>query len=335
MQKQALFFTPVDEHIVRCELCPHFCQIRNQHTGDCRTRCNSGGVLISENYGRLTAVHSDPIEKKPLYHFYPGSEILSAGSFGCNLHCSFCQNHDISQVSAQQVSSKFYTPEEITKLALNIQGNIGLAYTYNEPTVFYEFMIETAELIRKAGKKNVMVSNGFINPEPLERLTDIIDGFNIDLKFFSAELYRKICGGKLESILSALKKIRSSGKHLEITHLLVPGLNDDAERFKQMIAWIEAELGEESILHLSRYYPQFHCASPPTPESKLVDFYHIATEKLKYVYLGNINVPGKGDTLCASCGKTVIRRSGYFADAAGLDKNGHCRHCNHKIALMQ
>jgi pyruvate formate lyase activating enzyme len=333
MQKQALFYTSEENGWVRCGLCPQSCRIAPGKSGICKVRKNAEGQLIAENFGKLVAMNVDPIEKKPLYHFYPGRPVLSIGSAGCNLHCSFCQNHDISQVSIQELRSNEYVSDDIVQKALQIANNIGIAYTYNEPTVFFEFMHETALACRNAGMKNLVISNGFINTEPLNILTDMIDAFNIDLKFFSEDTYARIAGGSLEPVLNSLKQIRASGKHLEITHLLVTGLNDRESEFKEMVDWIAGELGENTMLHISRYFPRHRYSSPPTPESKLIDFYELASEKLRYVYLGNISTPGTSDTYCPSCHKSVIRREGYKVDASGIDDHNACKYCGMHISL--
>jgi len=334
MKHEASFYKKAENFSVYCELCPHNCHLKSGESGKCKVRENKNGILIANNYGRISARNLDPIEKKPLYHFFPGSKIFSIGSIGCNFSCSFCQNHDISQSSINKINTQCISPEVVAEKAANLLSNTGIAYTYNEPTVFFEFMYDTAILAKEKGLKNVVVSNGFINSEPLEKLIDVIDCFNIDLKSFSADFYHKISGGKIDPILKNLKKISLSGKHLEITHLLITGLNDQVVEFQKLIDWISIELGQETILHISRYFPKFKYDSPPTPENKLIEFYEVAKHKLNYTYLGNINLPMGTDTNCPNCGKMVIKRQGYSVNVDGLNIKGDCKNCGYKIAVQ-
>ena len=223
---EASHYIRTDGQKVQCRLCPHNCTIQDGKEGICKMRKNEDGILMSENYGKLTAIHLDPIEKKPLYHFMPGSYVLSVGSVGCNLQCVFCQNCEISQSSIDQYPGlKTYDAEELLQLAIQTSGNIGLAYTYNEPTVFYEFMLKTAMLAGKQNLKNVVVSNGYISEKPLQYLLDYADAFNIDLKAFDQSFYAKYAHASLEPVKNSLVQIRKAGKHLEITNLRIPGLN--------------------------------------------------------------------------------------------------------------
>jgi len=286
---EAKYYIKLGDGSVECVLCPHKCFINKGKTGLCGVRRNVDGVLISENYGKLCSIHLDPIEKKPLYHFKPSRPILSLGSVGCNLNCQFCQNWHIARATVASYSKlDTYTPKQIAELAIQNSNNIGIAYTYNEPTIWFEFMLDCAKLVKQAGKDNVMVSNGFIMPEPLNEILPYIDAFNIDLKAFTDEFYRKQTFSKRSPVLEVLKIIKKSGKHLEITNLVIPSLNDDAEKFGEMVDWIEAELGNDTVLHISRYFPNYKMNKPITPAAKLTEFYTIAKQKLKYVYMGNI-----------------------------------------------
>ncbi len=272
-----------------CLLCPHQCIIPDGATGICRVRHNKGGIIYSLTYGKISALHSDPIEKKPLYHFFPGSQILSAGSVGCNFRCSFCQNCEISQSALSEYPYiKNLTPAGLAELASVTPSNLGLAYTYNEPIVNYEFVIETARHITEKGLKNVMVTNGYINEEPLHELLRYTDAWNVDLKGFSDDFYREYTGGKLTPVLHTLKTIREENKHLEITTLIIPGLNDDERTFNDMTVWIASELGKETVLHLSRYFPRYKMNIASTPLKTLENLQSIALQKLRHVYLGNI-----------------------------------------------
>jgi pyruvate formate lyase activating enzyme len=328
---EALFYELVNDS-VRCMLCPHNCLIKNEHTGICLVRRNKDGTLLAETYGNLSAINFDPIEKKPLYHFYPGKIILSLGSVGCNMKCKCCQNWNISQVSAADFSfGDSFEPQEIVNLASSRNHNIGVAYTYNEPTVWFEYMIDIARLIRLKGMKNVMVSNGYIHEAPLKELLQYMDAFNIDLKAFTEEFYKKITGASLQPVLNSLKTIKQYGKHLEITSLIIPTLNDDPDKFRDMTKWINSELGSNTVLHLSRYHPMYKLNIESTPEITLEKLYTIAREKLNYVYVGNINIHDYQDTKCSHCGERVISRYGYHIEIKALSENGLCVRCGNHI----
>lgn len=328
---EALFYEYIEEK-VRCLLCPHQCSIPNGETGICRVRRHEAGKLMAETWGNLSALNVDPIEKKPLYHFYPGKMILSLGSVGCNMKCRCCQNWQISQASAAGYPfARALKPVEIIKLATMRENNIGIAYTYNEPTIWFEYMHDIARLVRFEGLKNVMVSNGYINEDPLVELMRYMDAFNIDLKGFSEDFYRRFTGARLSPVLHALKLIRRAGKHLELTNLIIPGRNDDPGEFRAMISWIAEELGRHTVLHLSRYHPAYQLNLPPTPSEALQILYDIAREQLSYVYVGNIQIKDLQDTCCASCGTVLIRRTGYQVELKSLSKEGRCSSCGQTV----
>jgi pyruvate formate lyase activating enzyme len=329
---KAIYFTR-ENNKVRCQLCPHQCLIAEGKTGICRVRKNSNGVLIAENYGKLSTIHLDPIEKKPLYHFYPGSYILSVGSVGCNMQCRFCQNCEISQASVDGYKwLKEYTVSQLVNEAKFTKGNIGIAFTYNEPTVFYEYMLETAKATHELGLKNVMITNGFINPEPLNELLPYIDAFNVDLKAFSDDFYQKQTHSQLAPVKQILIQISNASKHFEITNLIIPGLNDADNEFETLVDWIYNELGAKTMLHLSKYFPRYQMAQPSTPDDLLLRFFEKACRRLDYVYLGNTGsqLPGH-DTECPKCKITVIRRNGYIIDTSGVTVNGNCVNCTEHI----
>ena len=329
--KEASFYKTFNDEVI-CSLCPHHCHIADGKMGICRVRKNTGGKLRSESYGQICSLNFDPIEKKPLYHFFPGSIIFSAGSLGCNLHCRFCQNWEISQTGIEEFGNlRSSTPQELISRAISREGNIGIAYTYNEPTVWYEFMMETAEFAQKERLKNVMVTNGYINPYPLEALFPVMDAFSVDLKAFSDGFYRTITASRLAPVLNALKMIRKSGRHLEITNLVITDTNDDELEFTEMINWIEGELGKETVLHISRYFPMFKMSNEPTSEKKLKEFYDIACSKLDYVYLGNLRSGLGQNTFCPGCKTEVIERIGYDTRIIGLDEEGKCRNCGQPV----
>jgi len=327
--REALFYTKLDNNKVECTLCPWNCILSSDQTGNCKVRKNEDGKLISTVYNRVAALGVDPIEKKPLYHFHPGKNILSIGEVGCNLHCNFCQNHRISQCYASEFAG-FHdiTSEKIVYEALKTYNNIGIAYTYNEPFTFYEFMLNTAKLAHKSGLKNVVVSNGYVNPEPLKKVLPFLDAFNIDLKAFSNEFYEKQTKGKLEPVLQSLKSIAKSDAHLEVTNLVIPGLNDDVKEFEEMVKWIKLELGASVPLHLSRYFPQHKSNLPPTSLQTLESFYEIAGRHLQYVYLGNVGDTKRSSTFCSNCGLVLIERKRYQIKTENISKSKECINCN-------
>jgi pyruvate formate lyase activating enzyme len=328
---EARFYDLLDEKLI-CQLCPHHCRIPEGKTGKCQVRRNINGKLVAETWGHLSAVHFDPVEKKPLYHYNPGKIILSLGSVGCNMKCTCCQNWHISQSPASGYPyDRSMSPAEIARLASTQHENIGVAYTYNEPTVWYEYMLDIARLIRFDGRKNVMVSNGFICEPPLRELMDYMDAFNIDLKGFSGDFYRKFAGAQLKPVLENLIRIRKAGKHLEITTLIIPGLNDDPKTFREMTGWIAKELGEETVLHLSRYHPAYQLNISATPLRTLEDLHNVARERLAYVYVGNVQIGEYQNTFCSRCHQTVIRRNGYHVEIKSLTAQGACAACGNPV----
>jgi pyruvate formate lyase activating enzyme len=333
--KEALYYEKIHENKVRCELCPHRCVISPGHRGICGVRENRDGRMATLNYRLLSSVTVDPIEKKPLYHFFPGSRILSIGSFGCNLQCKFCQNHEISQVPAgSTLRGNKMEPAAIVTQAAKTPQNIGVAYTYNEPVISYETVLETARLVQRKGLKNVMVTNGYINPNPLDELLPFIDAFNVDLKANDEHFYHRYTASRLAPVKETLVSVRRAGKHLEITNLVIPGLNDDEAHFLDMVQWIAMELGKETPLHLSRYFPRHHFTIPPTPEKTLLRLFEIARYHLDYVYVGNLYTPFGQDTRCPSCHAVLIARAGYNVEVRGLRSEGTCKGCNAKVAVV-
>jgi len=323
----------MDANCVRCQLCPHRCMLEDGKTGICRVRTNRNGILWSDSYGRISSIHSDPVEKKPLYHFFPGRSILSVGSVGCNLHCRFCQNCEISQVSPENATFlRVCSPADLVILACREEDNLGIAFTYNEPVIWSEFVLDVAMETRKHGKKNVLVTNGYINTLPLEELLEWTDAFSVDLKAFDDSFYRKITSSSLKPVLSTLQKIRASGKHLEIVNLLIPGLNDDPVRFEEMVKWIRDELGRETVLHLSAYYPRYLATEPPTPSSTLLVLSDIAHKFLEYIYTGNL--PGEENTtICPGCKSRLVVRKGYHVFFQNTIKDGCCAVCGKLVFL--
>lgn len=333
--KTALYFEKTDDDKVKCTLCPHYCFINEGKTGICKVRRNSNSELFSESYGKVSAIHVDPIEKKPLFHYYPGSNIISVGGIGCNLKCKFCQNWDISQVDPELFKQfKEYSVDDIIDRVLQAPSNLGIAYTYNEPTVWYEYMLDIAKIAQEKNLKNVIVTNGYINEKPLAELLDYMDAFNVDLKSFSDEFYKKITFSTLEPVKRSIKQIKAKGKHLEITNLIIPSLNDNEEKFEELVKWVAAETGPDTPLHLSRYFPAYKLSIPPTPIYTLDKLYDIARKHLNYVYQGNVGHGSKEDTVCHKCGTQVIKRTGYHTEKLAIDDNGNCVNCGNHIVIQ-
>ncbi len=334
LMKEALFYEKTGNGEVTCILCPWNCRLKPGQTGNCKVRENIGGTLFTYVYNKVAAIGVDPIEKKPLYHFHPGMEIFSVGGVGCNLHCTFCQNYQTSQSFAKDFSG-FHeiTSAQLIEKAQKNRHNIGIAYTYNEPFIFYEYMTEIARAAYEKGMKNVVISNGYINPGPLKEILPLIDAFNIDLKSFNDLFYRRQTKGSLKPVLESLKIIAMSGKHLEITNLVIAGLNDD-EQFKSMVKWIAEELGKKTPLHISRYFPHYRLNLPPTPVEKLHQLYNLAKEFLHYVYLGNISDINRSSTYCPGCGALLVERDYYRIKITQQGFKGICRNCNTDINMI-
>lgn len=282
--KQAKFWTRFDNKIVKCELCPNLCVIAPGKKGSCGVRINKDGALFSEIYGEITSLALDPIEKKPLYHYHPGEMILSIGTKGCNFHCGFCQNWNISQNLKAPTESA--TSQYLIDKAKETKS-FGIAYTYNEPFIWYEFVYDTAGLARKNGLKNVLVTNGYVNQKPLDELIGLIDAMNIDIKSVNGDFYKKICGGKLQPVLETARAAKKNC-HVEITNLIIPTLNDKEEDFKSLADWIADNLGIDTPLHFSRYFPCYKFDIPATPATTLKTAEKIAKSRLNHVHLGNI-----------------------------------------------
>jgi pyruvate formate lyase activating enzyme len=311
---------------LQCLLCPHYCKIAKGKTGICGVRKNTGEKIELITYGVISGFSPDPVEKKPLYHFFPGQNILSVGSYGCNMRCDFCQNFNISQKIPESMIPGM-TPETVVKKALAIEKNIGVAFTYNEPVISYEFMRDTAMLAKQEGLYTAMVSNGYVNSEPLCEIIQFTDAFNIDLKAFNNIFYKRLTGADIEPVKSSLKQIANSGRHLEVTTLIIPGHNDDVREMKLQSEWISGELGKNVPLHLSRYFPMFQRNDPATSQETLNRLFEIASESLAYVYMGNTLSDSGQNTVCPDCGTTVTTRSGYKTRLTNLNKTGKCTKC--------
>jgi len=315
-----------EKDYIKCLLCPHNCKIKEGNTGICRVRKNGGDKIELLTYGVLSAYSSDPVEKKPLYHYFPGHNILSVGSYGCNMRCDYCQNYNISQ-NIPDILDKKTTPEELVKNALLTDMNIGIAFTYNEPVIWFEFIKDTSIIAKKEGLFTAMVSNGYVNREPLLELIQFIDAFNIDLKAFNNNFYRKLSNADIQPVKNALKLISKSGKHLEITTLIIPGQNDNKKEMALQSEWIAGELGKDVPLHLSRYFPMFRRNDPSTSQETLMNLFEIASKNLDFVYVGNTVSEYGQTTFCPVCKTSVTERSGYRTRFQNIDKEGKCIKC--------
>jgi len=309
-----------------CRLCPHFCKIAEGRTGICGVRKNTGDRIELTTYGVISGYSYDPVEKKPLYHFFPGSTILSIGSYGCNMRCDFCQNWHISRKDGGGQAPDM-TPERIAGEAVSYPGNIGVAFTYNEPVIWFEFVRDVALKVKEKGLCTVLVSNGFVNPGPLNEIIGFTDAFNIDLKAFNNDFYRRLTGAEIGPVMNSLKQIAKAGRHLEITTLVITGRNDTAEEMSRQAQWIAGELGADTPLHLSRYFPNYKRDDPPTPRETLKILHETASKYLNYVYTGNITSSAWQDTRCRKCGTTVTERTGYATRLFNLDEKGRCIKC--------
>jgi len=316
-----------DGEAVRCALCPHRCRIPPGKAGICGVRENRGGTLYAATYGKIAALAVDPIEKKPLFHFHPGANILSIGSVGCNFRCDFCQNWHLVERKTALEDARI---GELVETAVQ-RGSIGIAYTYNEPLIQFEFVLDCSKAFRKAGMKNVLVTNGFVTPEPLEELLPFVDAMNIDLKSMDPGFYREVCGGELAPVLDT---IRTAAKrtHLELTTLLYTGHNDGAGQVREVIDFVHAT-DPEIPLHFSRYFPQRRATAPSTPPARLEAAWRAAKERLPYAYVGNLRLPGAEDTACPGCRATVVRRAGYATDASGLSGD-RCVSCGTRLRFV-
>jgi len=329
--REAMYYTTQLGNYVQCQLCPNRCVIKEGQRGICEVRENRGGKLYTLVYGNPVAVHIDPIEKKPFNHFLPATSALSLATAGCNLDCAYCQNWTISQARPEEVTSYDLPPEKVVELALE-KGCESIAYTYTEPVIFYEYMLETSKLARAKGIRNVVITNGFINPEPLRELCQYVDAIRVDLKGFTEDFYHEVSQGELRPVLETLKIIQEEGVHLEIINLVVPTLNDGEEEIRQMCQWILENLGPDVPLHFTRFTPMYRLQNlPPTPVETLERAREIAIEEgLHYVYIGNVpGHPGE-NTYCPKCGKLLIKRMGFYVVENHI-VDGKCEYCGEPI----
>ena len=330
--QEARLYEKTDRQGVICNLCAHRCYVPAGRVGICKVRANYGGILYTRVYDRVIAQHVDPIEKKPLFHFLPASRSYSIATVGCNFHCRFCQNWTISQLPREihEIAGKEISPQDIVQLALQSRCDT-IAYTYTEPTIFFELAYDTAQLAVRHGLKNIFVSNGYLTPEALKAIQPYLHAANIDLKGFDDKRYRRMCGARLQPVLDAIRLTKELGIWLEVTTLVIPGHNDSSEELRQIALFLK-DLGAEIPWHLSAFFPGYRMLdTPPTLRATLLRAWRIGREAgLRYVYCGNLYDGSHEDTECFQCGKTLIRRSGFYVEHNDLDR-GCCPSCHTAI----
>ncbi len=330
-RKLSPYFTPMDNQMIHCELCPHGCEVDPGERGLCEVRENINGQYYSLVYANPCAIHIDPIEKKPLYHVLPASRAFSLATAGCNFDCKFCQNWEISQARPEDTYNYRLSPDQVIASALQYKSQV-IASTYVEPVIFIEYMLEIGRLAKSQPLLKVMHSNGFINEKPLEDLCDVLDAACIDLKGFTEGYYQTMTEGSLEPVLNTLKVLKALQVHTEIVNLMVPGKNDDIKQLRAMCRWIYKELGPDIPLHFIRFYPRYKLKSiPPTTVSTLEKARGVATDEgLHFVYVGNVPEHPGGHTYCPDCNKMLIRRIGSRVKVLGLN-DGKCQYCGRAI----
>ncbi len=329
--KLSPYFTSLDGGEIQCELCPKQCRVSKGNRGVCRVRENRDGKCYSLVYANPCAFHLDPIEKNPFFHVLPGSRSLSLATAGCNFTCKFCQTWEISQASPEDVYSYEIPPELVVKRAKQMRAR-SVAYTYVEPVIFYEYLIEIGPVAKREGLLRLIHSNGFINPDPLRKLSEAIDAANIDLKAFTDGFYRELCGGELEPVLETLKMLKREKIHMEITNLIIPTKNEEMSLVREMCLWVKRELGADTPIHFSRFYPLYKLKNlPPTPVSMLEEAREVALSSgLEYVYVGNVPGHEGENTFCPVCKKMIIQRTGFMIGEVHV-KGGKCEYCGKPI----
>lgn len=329
--RKAQYFEKMKDGKVECLLCPHHCMIPASSTGICGIRFNNGGVLTPLAYGYYPAVHMDPVEKKPLNHFMPGSDILSLGSVGCNLRCLHCQNWSLARSRMEKASHGILEIKDLVREA-GKNGSIGVAFTYNEPTINFEYLLQASKALKEKGLKVVLVTNGYLEDAPWKELMEYVDGANIDVKGFTDDFYRDITGGRLDPVLRNVRTAFEMGVHVEIAYLVIPGRNDDGDQTERFIHWVKKDLSPELPIHFNRFHPDHQMMDvPATPAESLMSIRDLARERgIKHVFIGNLAASGVNDTECPSCGKVVIKRDGFFGPKVHL-KDGRCPWCGHGL----
>ncbi|MFH0903865.1 MAG: AmmeMemoRadiSam system radical SAM enzyme [Methanobacteriota archaeon] len=334
MIKEGVLYDELPGGKVKCNVCAHRCTIAEDKTGICRTRKNISGKLHTLIYNTVSSEAVDPIEKKPLYHFLPGTFSYSLGTIGCNFRCLHCQNWNISRVSLEEAYTKEITPEEAIRRAV-ASGSKSISWTYNEPAIWHEYTYDSAVLAKKAGLKTIYVTNGYITPEALRRMAPYLDAYRVDIKSFSDEFYRKVCGARLAPVLESTKLAKELGMHVETITLVIPGRNDSKEELTQIARWVKENLGEDTPMHFTRFHPMHkmdHVA--PTPLSTLEMAHGIAKkEGMRFVYLGNVGGHKYENTFCPRCDALLIDRAGFRVGEVRV-KDGKCARCGEGIPIV-
>ncbi|MFZ4396222.1 MAG: AmmeMemoRadiSam system radical SAM enzyme [Kiritimatiellia bacterium] len=316
---------------VFCDICPKSCQLHPGQRGDCRIRANVDGQVSPITYGRPCSIQVDPIEKKPFFHYYPGTKILSLATVGCNLHCLNCQNREISQGNPEEQPTYDLPPVKVPLLA-KAQVCPAVAYTYTEPLVCFEYTYDCSVACREAGIRNAIVTAGYVNPDPLRRLCRVLDAATLDIKAMSDKFYREVCGASLAPVLRTVEILKEEGVYLELSNLVIPTLNDSDAMLRDLCRWVKSHVGAETPFHFLRFFPRHRLTDqPPTPAATLLRARDIArAEGLRHVYLGNLDVPGGEDTACAACGAVLIRRR-HYAIVGNRVQAGQCPDCGHPV----
>ena len=330
--REAMYYKKLEEQRIECEICPRACRVAPKERGYCGVRENFGGTYKTLVYGRACSANVDPIEKKPLSHFLPGSRSLSIATAGCNMECKFCQNWEISQFRPEQIRDFNLQPETLVREA-STRKIESIAFTYSEPVIFYEYMHDTAKFAKERGVDSVMISNGYIKEEPMRRLCEHLSAVKVDLKAFTDKFYRETCSGELEPVLNTLKLLKKEGMWFEMVVLIIPTLNDSESEITEMCRWVHSELGADAPIHFSRFHPTYKIKNlPPTPVSTLTRAREIALKAgLNYAYVGNVPGHEGESTYCPGCKKRVVKRVGYGILDLAIE-NGKCRNCGCPIA---
>ena len=334
MKKEAKFWKVLPDNKVQCNLCSHKCIISAGRTGICGVRKNEGGKLYTLIYGSCSSMAADPIEKKPLYHFHPATNVFSLGTIGCNFKCLHCQNYSISTADPDFSYMREITPEDSIKLAKEYSCQ-GISYTYNEPTIWYEFTYDSVKLAKKAGLYTCYVTNGYILEEPLKEISPFLDAMNIDVKAFTDNFYKEVCKAKLEPVLKTCKLAKKLGIHVELTYLVIPYHNDSLDEVKSFLSWVIEKLGNDTPIHFSRFHPDHKMMDiPRTPMEKMLKIYDVAKKSgILYPYLGNVIHDNYENTYCPKCGNKCVSRSGFSVDLKQCDE-GKCAKCGKKIPIV-
>ena len=334
MKKVASFWQELENKKVQCNLCAHNCEINEDKTGICSVRKNEDGKLYTLIYGSCSSLAADPIEKKPLYHFYPGTKALSMGTIGCNFKCDHCQNYSISTADYKYPYLRELTPEQVVELAKEHSCQ-GVSYTYNEPTIWHEFCFDSAKFVKKAGLYTCYVSNGYMSEAALKEICPYLDAMNIDVKAFNDDFYKKICKARLNPVLETCELAKELGIHIELTYLVIPGYNDSIDEVKNFCKWVVENLDNNTPVHFSRFHPDHNLTNVSrTPMETLLKIYNVAKEiGILYPYLGNVTPGDYENTRCYKCGNVCIERAGYSINLEGV-KEGKCIKCGNDLSVI-